>query len=341
MEFSDEDTLTGKGGGVFGYLAPVFDTEDADGTYHRLVLDGDFKGCKYEVIAAACNEDLTEELQREGMTFQQQKAILTGRRHIRKANTRDILLHELSGRYLYLAIGVAGSMAESTFDIRGFCMEFPRSSFAEYLPEVYQNQPGSFFERYLAAFQSLYEELEQKLDEIPAKLDYELTDPENLKLFTGWTGAESGEYEMNTLRRRYILKNLQKFQSGKGTKEVLCRVLELMTERKVRVLEYFKWHDWMENSTLLSRYEELYGMDADTFSVFLDCVEEASEDLPSRGMLYRLMEEYTPLGMKCRLILLTKSSSLDRCYLDVNGRLAVPSLADTRGLVLGGSQVLG
>ena len=49
MELTDEYRLTGTGGGVFLYLAPVYDSRDRDGSWHRLVLEGDFYRCKYEV----------------------------------------------------------------------------------------------------------------------------------------------------------------------------------------------------------------------------------------------------------------------------------------------------
>lgn len=343
MEFSKEDALTGKGGGLFAYLAPVFDTEDLDSTYHRLVLEGSFTDCRYEILAAAVNTDLREELLSPDTTPAMQKEILQEHPHVRRVNTQDLLLHELTGRYLWVWIGVTGSMKDSSFTIRGFHMEFPRSSFVEYLPEVYQEPGDSFFSRYMAVLQSLYEDLEQKLDHIPEQLDYETTGQENQSLFAGWVGLEPGACSLKPEQRCCLLKNLQRFQSGKGTKEVLRQVLELMTQRKAVILEYFKWHDWMQKgSLLLEQYEELYGKDAGSFVVFIDCVGESQDHLPSRTVLYRVIEEYMPLGMNCRLIFLNDSSHLDiNCYLDVNSRLAIPTLADTRGFALGGSQILG
>lgn len=343
MEFSGEDVLRGAGGGLFSYLAPVFDTEDLDSTYHRLVLEGNFTDCRYEILAAATNVDLGEELFAPDTTPAMQKEILREHSHVRRVNTQDLLLHELTGRYLWVWIGVTGSMADSSFTIKGFHMEFPAGSFVEYLPEVYQEPEDSFFSRYMAVLQSLYEDLEQKLDHIPEQLDYETTGQENQSLFAGWVGLEPGACSLTPEQRCYLLKNLQKFQSGKGTREVLRQVLELVTKRKVVILEYFKWHDWMQKgSLLLEQYEELYGKDASIFAVFIDCVGEHPDELPSRTALYRLIEEYMPLGMSCRLICLNDASNLDtNCYLDVNSRLAIPTLADTRGFALGGSQILG
>ena len=64
MELTDEYRLTGTGGGVFLYLAPVYDSRDRDGSWHRLVLEGDFYRCKYEVLVMATNENLTEQTEK-------------------------------------------------------------------------------------------------------------------------------------------------------------------------------------------------------------------------------------------------------------------------------------
>ena len=38
MTLSEDDRLTGEGGGTFCYLAPMFDSTDYEGTWHRLRL---------------------------------------------------------------------------------------------------------------------------------------------------------------------------------------------------------------------------------------------------------------------------------------------------------------
>ena len=69
MALSEDDRLIGEGGGVFGYLAPMFDSQDYEGTWHRLRLEGAFNSCKYEIVAAATDEDLTDLLGNENLSF--------------------------------------------------------------------------------------------------------------------------------------------------------------------------------------------------------------------------------------------------------------------------------
>lgn len=76
MELSDDYRLTGTGGGVFTWLAPVYDSMDQNETWHRLVLSGIFRECKYEIMAAASNKDLREFLYAEERTADQIEEML-------------------------------------------------------------------------------------------------------------------------------------------------------------------------------------------------------------------------------------------------------------------------
>lgn len=341
MELSEDNRLLGSGGGYFSYLAPVFDSEDYDGTWHRLCLNGEFSGCKYEIIAAATNVDLREILLDEAVTPLQQMNLLKEYSHIRKVNTQDMLLHELQGRYLWVFIGVTGSRIDSSFTLEGFHVEFPYGSFVEYLPEIYQGNRGDFFERYMAVMQSLYEDLEKEVDHIPEYLDYETTTEENLPVFARWTGDWASGHKYSPEQMRYLIRHLQKIQSGRGTKAVMEQMIHLVTGHSAKVVEYFKWHDWMQqDSELLKSYERLFGKNEDTFTVMIDMSEQGQE--VSREWLMHFLEDYTPFGMHCNVVLLKPNSHMDgHCYLDKNSCLSTPVTADAGGLVLGGSFILG
>lgn len=341
MELSEDYRLKGTGGGYFSYLAPVFDSEDYNGTWHRLCLEGAFSSCKYEVIAAATNVDLRDILEDEACTPAQQLALLKEYTYIRKVNTNDLLLHELQGRYLWVFIGVSGSRADSRFAIEGFRVEFPYGSFVEYLPEIYHGARNDFFERYMTVLQSLYEDLEKEVDHIPDDLDYETAPVKNLPVFAQWTGNWATGQKYTPEQMRYLIRHLQKIQSGRGTGRVMEQMIRLVTGRDAVIVEYFKWHDWMgKKSGLLENYECLFGKNEDTFTVIIDMSGPGKE--VSREWLMRFLEDYTPLGMHCNLVLLQNSSHMDtHCYLDKNSCLSTPMRAGTDGFVLGGNYILG
>ncbi len=339
MSLSEDDRLIGNGGGTFGYLAPAFDSEDMGATWHRLCLEGTFQDCKYEIVAAATDADLRDMME-EAASFSAQLAILKQYSWVRMVNTDDMLLHKLTGRYLWIFIMVSGAKPESSFRIEGFHVEFPQGSFAQYLPEIYQTGRDSFFERYMTVFQSVYEELEQKIDVLAEYLDYETTADDNVKILAGWTGEWGTRLQLSPKKLRYVLQNLNRIQSGRGTRLVMQQMLKITTGHKAVVLEHFKWHDWMrKSSSQLENYEKLYGKSENTFTVIIDLSKE--ETVLSREEIIRLLKDYTPLGMHCNVVLLRNNSHMDsHCYLDKNSCLSTPIKADAGGIVLGDNYIL-
>ena len=343
MQLTEDYRLTGTGGGSFSYLAPVFDTMDEESTYHRFQLEGVFQGCKYEVIAAATKVDCRDEMYREGITSQEQKELLQQFQHVRMVNEPDFLLHELEGRYLWIYIEVSGFGIDSSFVIERFQAEFPKSSFMEYLPEVYQNSQDTFFYRYMAALQSLYVDLETEVSRLPRVLDYETTSEENLSLLSEWVGMDKGAYPYRSDQLRYLIGHLWELQAGKGTSQMLKEVLKLITGRPVYLVEFFKWNDWVQEHTgLADLFRRLYGGDESVFSVIIDFTKDAEGSLPDSEGILRQIEEYMPLGTRCNLVYLEESNHMDtHCYLDVNSYLSTPVTADAGGFVLGGNFILG
>ena len=341
MTLSEDDRLIGEGGGVFGYLAPVFDSMDFECTWHRLRLEGVFSNCKYEIVAAATDENLEEMIQEEATSVTECLSFLKERGHVRKVNTDDMLLHGIQGRYLWIVILVTGAKIDSCFRIEGFSVEFPAKSFIEYLPEIYQQEGrNSFFERYMAVLQSLYEDLEKEIENVPRYLDYETTSDDNLSLFAEWTGHWNREKKWNSKQMRYILKKLQELQSGRGTKYVMEQMIWLITGKKAVILEHFQWEDWMrQKSSLLNEYHVLYGNDEDTFVAM---IEGSEKELGiSEKMLEHRLKDYTPLGMNCKVVYLKKNSHMDsQIYLDKNSYLSTPEGPSTEGFVLGEEVIL-
>jgi phage tail-like protein len=343
VELTQGYTLTGQGGGYFAYLAPMFNTMELGCSFHRFRLLGEFRDCKYEVIAAASNVDISEALFAEETAPREQTRMLKELTYMRKVNCDDFLLHELEGRYLWIQIVISSAKADSCFEIDSFNVEFPQRSFVEYFPEVYQNQPDTFFYRYMAALQSLYENLEVRISEVPQKLDYEITDEENLLELSRWVGFSETTSSFTPEQLRILIRDLTEIQAGKGTGKVLKKMLELLTGKDVYVMEYFKWHDLVaENQGCLEDYSRNYGADETVFTVMIDFRQTKNEDLPSSQWMMKLIEEYMPFGQKCNLVYLRESNHFDmHCYLDVNSYLSTPVTADTSGFVLGGNYVLG
>lgn len=90
---------------------------DQNETWHRLVLSGIFRECKYEIMAAASNEDLREFLYAEERTADQIEEMLREQTFIRKVNTDDLLSSQLDRTVpLYPDPGIRRTCGQSFSD---------------------------------------------------------------------------------------------------------------------------------------------------------------------------------------------------------------------------------
>lgn len=331
------------------YLTPMFDTGEEDGTYNRLCIRGEFSGAKLEVIVAAADErnvildgeqvDLKEYLGDPQVSADAKAEVLTALPHIRMVNTQDILLHELQGRYAWAYVGM---IPDGTGDcsLEGLRLEFPRYSFTEYFPEIYQEDP--FFDRYIAVFQSMYLDAERRIDEVPAMLDYESADSEGVEKLAGWLGIDnrSGRYSVSQLRQ--LIRENDLFQGGKGTRVALEEIIALITGIRPKIVEHFQWDTLPLSAAQRKLCGELYGKTSNHFCVILDLTHQTSPLPVSREELEKLINAYSMIGIQHKLVYLRKCSHTDdHCYLDVNSCLSVPEIAAVDGITLGSHVTVG
>lgn len=323
----------------------AFDTGDADSTYNRLVVDGDFAGAKLEVIAAVSPLDDTA----EGRTLSgflasdapaaEKMARLTALPHLRAVDRQDILLHSLQGRWVYLCV-CALPQDGAACVLRGVHLEFPRYSFTQYFPEIYQQD--DFFRRYVAVFQSLYLDLESRVDEVPRMLDYESADDAQTEALAAWLGIDTAGGLFGPEQLRSLIRDSQLYQGGKGTRAALEGVVELACGVRPRIVEHFQWSRMPMPAARRRLYEGLYGADGNMFCVILNLTDRPGPLPVSEAQLDRLIDAYSMLGTRHRLVFLRRCSYTDtHCYLDVNSCLSTPETAAVDGVTLGGYFTIG
>jgi len=335
--------------GYSAYFSHMFDTNDIDMTYNRLMLKANLKNCKYEIIVSAFNEtdvfiddkliNTAEYINSVGIPAEKKVELLKSCNHIRIVNHSDILLHELTGRYLFVYIGIY-SQLDSYAEIAGFGVEFPKYSFSEYFPEIYQENNG-FFEKYLAIFQSIYLDNEKLVDNVPRLLDYQTTPDEFIQTIAEWVGIDNKDKLFNNNQIRFLIQNADIFQGLKGTKEVLKKNIELFLGVNPVIVEHFQWYYVMQkNKDRQKQYEKMYGDTSDYFAIIIDTTKLALSF--DEVKLNKLIKKNIPLGAKYKLILLSKCNHTDiNCYLGLNSNLSVPEVAVTDGFVLGSHSTIG
>ncbi|MDL2232081.1 phage tail protein [Ruminococcaceae bacterium OttesenSCG-928-L11] len=315
------------------YLTPVFDTGDEAMTYHRLLVTGQFEELKLEVIVAASNtrevyiEDTPRRLEQyladPTVAVRSKIEVMTHLPHIRHVNQTDILLHGLTGRYIWVLVA-AWSAGGGHGVLEGLRLDFPWASFSEYLPEIYQGNP--FFERFLGVFQSLYLDEERKVDKVPMLLDYQSTPDDTVAYLASWLGIDNSGDIFTPEQLRYLIQNIDMFQGGKGTRHALELLIEIATGIQPRIVEYFQWYDEGMSARHMQLYQTLYGDSGNDFCVILN-LEGRGLSVDKRD-LERLIESYSAIGSRFRVVYLETCNNTDtHCYLDVNSALSIPEIA--------------
>ncbi len=330
-------------------LTPMFDTNVLDCTFNRLLLEGCIANCKLELIVAASNRqtitlegnevEIDAVMQSQALTIAEKATVLRMLPHVRAVNAQDVLLHSLQGQYVWVMVRVS-PLEGATCEIEGLRLEFPKYTFTQYFPEIYQE--NKFFERYIAIFQSVYLDMEREVAALPARLDYESTNPETLLALASWLGIDTSAHVFTPEQLRHMITHIDLFQGGKGTKQALEQVITLVCGIQPKIVERFRWNIQDANPHRRALHSALYGASGNDFCVILDVSQEGACLPIDKVQLEHLIESYTVLGANFQLVLLQKASHCDtHCYLDINSQLAIPQAAEVTGLSLGSYITMG
>ena len=126
------------------------------------------------------------------------------------------------GRYLWLKIALRGSGAE-TPELGGLKAHFPRSTYLEYLPAVYQSDPVSkdFLKHFLSIFETTLSGIEGRISNIWQYFNPEgVPDVEPPKDFLSWLAGSVGmtfEPGWTTETRRRLLRHSPELYCKRGT----------------------------------------------------------------------------------------------------------------------------
>ncbi len=148
---------------------------------------------------------------------------------------RNMLLYGHGcGRYARAAVEIQpGDGGDTVF--RGYDLSFPKESFAEYLPEIYQNQLP--LDRFLALQQYMYLQLEENVDNLAERLDYELCSRKQAVRLAGWMGWGELARHVEKDILRELLKTGVSLSEKKGTCEYYVKMTEILTGQKAVIVE--------------------------------------------------------------------------------------------------------
>ncbi|MFI3312457.1 MAG: hypothetical protein R3Y62_01080, partial [Eubacteriales bacterium] len=102
---------------------------------------------------------------------------------------KDVLLHEAKGRYLWFRLELMPQGGDCP-RVGNLQLSFPKDSWVSYLPEIYQE--SDFTGRFLAVYQSLYQDLTREIAQVARHFDSDVVGGEYLEWLSTWLGIEDG-----------------------------------------------------------------------------------------------------------------------------------------------------
>lgn len=336
--FFDEST------GIHRLYVDVIDSATEDAKWGRFSFIASLpENMVLYVYAAAYNYDtwyddagndieLMSVLKADDFPDEEKKKIFTGDNAKRFVGKNDILLYGLEGRYLYLAVEVLGAgegyIDRLRVDIKG-------DNFMDAFPSIYRER-NSFFHRFLSIFSSIYNDLGYEIEKLPELLDADTCPVECLPVYAMWLGLDiSGDY-LSEEACRQLVKEAYDLNRIKGTKACLMRVLEIVLNEKVIILESNTIKSYIEKEDVAFSGVFSGGI----YDVNILIRKPISET--DRHQLLYLLDQFKPLRSKIHLIQLKDTPVLDdEIYLDMNAIISGESVGELdSGMMLSEEVVL-
>lgn len=227
----------------------------------------------------------------------------------------DLLLNELSGRYLWISVEILGG---GDAELKNFRVYSPQNNFFHTFPEVYRTN-GEFFKRYLAIFNTLYLGLQDTIDSLDRFVDIDTTAPGLLPVFAHWLGLDIDGDFLEEAQMRRLLKTAFSLVSMKGTRHAVQGVAEALLGESVAIVE----PQLMKNTVSAGRDSEkmLYRDGPYTFMVLLN----RNVDEKLHFQLKYIIDQFKPVRSRVNIVFLSQYGCLDSyCCLDVNAVLMQP-----------------
>lgn len=262
--------------------------------------------------------DIKKMLRSEQLTLSRKKEIC--RPFLRKQLplAPDILLHGLTGRYLWFLLEVYPQGTEQ-IEIGDFMVSFPAESWTADLPELYRRDMGndSFLDRFLAIYQSIYDDISGQIKEFINCLAPGATGKDMLYLLADWMDVDE-PYIWTEKQLRYLLAHIKEFSETRGTAKGIEMFVELYTGEIPFVIECQDWEAFRDSYDGL--FARLYK--DEPYSVTVLIREECIPTYKDHRALLRMLEQVGPVQMEIRLVVLKPYIFADGySYLGVNSVL--------------------
>lgn len=317
-----------KDGAAAGvYYTKIFDSRERLMAWHRLVMEGNLYGALSVSVYAADSLQLTGRMETVGevicgerFSWEKKDALLREYLKMESDNPRDILLCGVEGRFLWLKITIRAQGGRNSRIARIY-VYFPKHTWLSWLPEIYQEneKSASFLERYMGIFQSMYEDMTEKIEKAPGLLEASAGKEAMLYELADWFSIEKKEL-WNREQLLYLVQNAGRMRRMRGTAEGILEMAGLYTGRKPYLVEYHKIKPYFDGGKQEQLLKNLYISHCWQFAILVK--QEDMGQGKRLSVLEQVVQLAKPAHMECRIVVLKPYIFLSRhSYLGINSVL--------------------
>ena len=307
-----------------GIFLKGIDGARPDAEWGRLTFDVDCSEDRaYSIYLLAVNQkireiggvavDLDVLMAKEDIPVENKVYVLTKLGAVRYISRSDILLYDLSGQYLFIAIVAAGT---GYLTISNMKVDSVGDNFMATYPEIYRER-NSFFHRYISIFSSIYNDFEHDLKSLPKLLNPDECPRELLIVYGSWLGIDLEGGSLDEEMMRQFVKEAYQLNKLKGTKRGIERVLEIILGRPAVVIEHNRIRAWIkdDNIEVPDGFKTL-----GVYDVTVMVPGKLTEEL--RHRIVYMLNQFKPLRTRINIVQMDETATADsRTYLDINSRL--------------------
>lgn len=244
----------------------------------------------------------------------QEKRGYFGRDGVEYVNRQDVLLYDLRGEYLWIAVEIREAGKDRLYDMR---LDTQGDNFMQTFPEIYQEENG-FFHRYMSVFSSVYQDISDEIQGMDRYLNIETTPRPVLMQIADWFGFEAeGDFLEEKLLRR-LVREIYRLNRIKGTKQVMKDLIQTVLGDEAYIIERNRLRGYIPED-IRDTCQKLYGSTMQDVTILV----KRPEDEKLQSQIMYLLQQFKPIRSRIRLVFSESCNHLDSyCYLDYNAALS-------------------
>lgn len=223
------------------YISKPVDSQTSRTRWHRLLLEGEFgSGTQVDFMYYVSNDRLPDD-KIKNLSPESWHNCVSKTSAVQGTEKRDALfLDDVRGKYLWFKLILSGSELLSPV-IRSITIFFPRTSYLDYLPAIYREDPVSkgLLERFFAVFESIFFEIDFTIENIGRFFETSGAPPEFLSWLGSWL-AMSMDTDWPEDKKRLFIRKAVSLYNKRGTREGMEESIELFTGKKPFIVESFQ-----------------------------------------------------------------------------------------------------